>query len=143
MLPVHTSLWEAVADDITLLDRIVTVHRHLEGSGLDSGVSILNRLVGSHFKGMPTIEIVKMIVTEEVDHVLFGSRWFKMVCDDLKLDADQEFRRQIYAISKKVPRRDRPALDHRRRAGFNEAELQMLIEINEAQVYQRQHRPPS
>lgn len=44
--PVHTALWNAVSSEDQLLDRILIVHRYLEGSGLDAGDSLIRRLDG-------------------------------------------------------------------------------------------------
>src|SRR5690606_22563209 len=38
--PTHLTLWECVSAEDSLLDRIVIVHRYLEGSGLDASDSL-------------------------------------------------------------------------------------------------------
>ena len=44
--PVHVALWHSTANSDSLLDRILIVHRYLEGSGLDAGDTLLRRLSG-------------------------------------------------------------------------------------------------
>ena len=44
--PVHLALWHSTAPSDSLLDRILIVHRYLEGSGLDAGDTLLRRLSG-------------------------------------------------------------------------------------------------
>src|SRR5690606_11803202 len=44
--PVHLGLWSAVRPDDDLLNRILIVHRYLEGNGLDAGDTLLRKLHG-------------------------------------------------------------------------------------------------
>jgi uncharacterized ferritin-like protein (DUF455 family) len=134
-LPLHTSLWSVARGDQTLLDRVMTVHRYLEGSGLDSGESILMRLRGSPNRSLPAREIIQMIVNEEVPHVAFGSRWFREFCRLERRDPDHEFRQRLIELKERAPRPDQPALERRRAAGFTESELSTLLELS-------RHRPP-
>ncbi len=124
---VHTSLWSAVGPEDTLLDRIAIVHRYLEGSGLDSGERILRRLTGVPDLGMR--QVMKVITTEEVDHVLFGSRWFQKVCEDQKLDSEVEFIKRLEKIYALIPRREKVAHDLRARAGFTPREIAALERV--------------
>lgn len=122
--PVHLYLWNAVAAEDSLLDRILIVHRYLEGSGLDSGDRILRRLSGVKEKGARGARtIVGTIVREEVDHVLFGSRWYHRICREARLDPEADFAARIQRIAKQVPRRERLARELRLKAGFTEGEL--------------------
>lgn len=121
---VHLSLWNTVSKDDSLIDRVLIVHRYLEGSGLDAGDSILRRLIGVASKEVRNF--VKRIVTEEVDHVLFGSRWYRKLCEEAKLDSEREFASRIGRIAALAPRRERVARDLRLRAGFTEFEIEAL-----------------
>jgi uncharacterized ferritin-like protein (DUF455 family) len=132
---VHLGLWNMVSHEDTLLDRILIVHRYLEGSGLDAGDSILRRLVGAEAKGIRNI--VNVIVSEEVDHVLFGSRWYKSIAEESGIDPERDFVQRIGEIARLAPRRERVARDLRRRAGFTDAE------INELERCQETIRPPA
>lgn len=122
--PVHLSLWQAVNNQDSLLDRVLIVHRHLEGSGLDAGESILRRLVG--VKATLARETVEMIVREEVDHVAFGSHWYRVIANELRIDPDHDFRTRMPEIWRMTPRRDRVARELRSRAGFNDSEIKIL-----------------
>jgi uncharacterized ferritin-like protein (DUF455 family) len=124
---VHLTLWQAVAPEDSLLDRILIVHRYLEGAGLDSGESILRRLIGVA-SAQPAREVVEVIVREEVDHVLFGSRWYREIAHLNKIDPERDFCQRIGKIMQTVPRRDRIARDLRLRAGFSEPEILALEE---------------
>ena len=126
---VHLTLWNTVGPQDTLLDRILIVHRYLEGSGLDSGESILRRLVGVA-GARAAKETVELIMREEVDHVLFGSRWYRTIAEQTHIDPETDFRDRIAQIAQIAPRRDRVARELRRQAGFTPfeiAELERLI----------------
>jgi uncharacterized ferritin-like protein (DUF455 family) len=124
---VHLCLWNTVSSEDSLLDRILIVHRYLEGSGLDAGESILKRLMGVGACGAK--EAVEVIVREEVDHVLFGSRWYHQIAKELKIDPEADFATRIAQIAQIAPRRERLARDLRKRAGFTDAELDILSRI--------------
>lgn len=121
---VHNTLWNAVGESDTLLDRILIVHRYLEGSGLDAGESILRRLKGIGFS--PAKAVVEVIVREEVDHVNFGSLWYRRVASAEGIDPERDFAKRIEEIARVVPRRERIARDLRLKAGFTEYELSVL-----------------
>ncbi len=124
---VHTALLSAVDASDSLLDRILIVHRYLEGSGLDAGESILKRLNGT---ASPIARpVVQTIRTEEVDHVLFGSRWYRQICSEMKLDPSDDFTKRIEIINRLVPRRERIDHDLRRQAGFTDHEIAVLETI--------------
>ena len=123
--PVHSALWNVVGPEDTLLDRILIVHRHLEGAGLDAGESMLRRLTGATKIG-PVRDIVGVIVREEVDHVYFGTKWYRKTAESLKIDPERDFVSRIAQISALAPRREKIAHEARRRAGFTEAELEAL-----------------
>jgi uncharacterized ferritin-like protein (DUF455 family) len=122
---VHLTLWNAVAPADTLLDRILIVHRYLEGAGLDSGESILRRLQGVK-SSRPAREVVEVIVREEVDHVLFGSRWYRVIAEQNHIDPESDFCQRIGKVMQAVPRRDRVARELRLRAGFTPTEITAL-----------------
>jgi uncharacterized ferritin-like protein (DUF455 family) len=121
---VHLGLWNVVHAEDTLIDRVLIVHRYLEGSGLDAGDSILRRLTGVKSKSVR--HAVGVIVEEEIGHVLFGSNWYRTLCSEQKLDADHEFAARIGRIAKLAPRRERIAHNARLKAGFNEFEIREL-----------------
>ncbi len=127
---VHMSLWSAVSNEDTLLDRILIVHRYLEGSGLDSGDRLMNRLVG--VKAPLVKQVVETIVTEEVGHVAFGTKWYRAIAASEGLDPDLDFESRIGRIARLAPKREKLCYELRKRAGFNERELVALEKANAA-----------
>lgn len=123
----HIALWQTVSDEDQLLDRVLIVHRYLEGSGLDAGESILRRLSGIGSKIVRSV--VQTIVDEEIGHVEFGSRWYRKLAQMQGLDAEEDFRNRIGAIALMAPRRERIARDLRLRAGFTESEIRALQDV--------------
>lgn len=127
--PVHLALWRAVGTEDSLLDRILIVHRYLEGSGLDAGDTLIRRLEGT--AGKNTIQkIVKQINYEEIGHVDFGSRWYREICRDKKMDAGTDFPVRMAALRKRLPKRVEPLnRDLRLQAGFTEDEIQFCEKL--------------
>lgn len=123
--PVHLGLWQCVSAQDSLLDRILIVHRYLEGSGLDAGEALLRRLTG--VPGHLVRKVVKTITDEELDHVRFGSDWYRRMCHLQSLDADQDFKQRFQNLKKILPRRlERIVPDLRLRAGFSSFEIEVL-----------------
>ena len=78
---VHSFLFEISQKSLTLLERMATVPRYLEASGLDSNPKIIEKL--SHLgdrDAKEIIEILKIILDEEIDHVKKGDKWFEYAC---------------------------------------------------------------
>lgn len=82
-LEVHNSLFEASQRTQTLLERMAVVPRYLEANGLDATPMILQKL-----KKLPKnevldkiIEVLKVILEEEIDHVKKGDVWFNYACE--------------------------------------------------------------
>lgn len=126
--PVHTHLWNATAAEDSLLDRILIVHRYLEGSGLDAGDTFLRRLESVE---APLVKsAVKTINTDEVGHVEFGSRWFFNICKDLRLDPGYEFHHRMVSLLDRIPKRvENLNHDLRKKAGFTSEEIEALEEL--------------
>jgi uncharacterized ferritin-like protein (DUF455 family) len=123
--PVHLSLWNCVRPQDTLLDRLLIVHRYLEGSGLDAGDALLKRLAGANAPAVR--DVVRVIVEEEVGHVLFGSIWYQRLCALEGLDADHDFKSRFEMLKATLPRRQEMVVPEiRRRAGFSENEIRLL-----------------
>lgn len=127
--PVHLHLWQATSVSDSLLDRILIVHRYLEGSGLDSGAKILERL--KSFNSNPRIrEIVSRIHQDEVGHVDFGSRWYRKICEIEGLDPVLDFKARLFRLLPQLPKRvERLDRDSRQRAGFLEHELEVIEKV--------------
>ncbi len=130
--PVQIGLWEATAADDSLLDRILIVHRYLEGSGLDAGAGILWRLQGLH---APEVDkALKVIVDEEVGHVLFGSEWYRKICAQQERNPEIDFKERLMKVAFKIPKR-LEKLNHtlRRAAGFEDFEIDALEKLQQFQ----------
>ncbi len=123
--PVHNLLWAAAGAEDSLLDRILIVHRYLEGSGLDAGDTLLKRL--DAVLESPLHSITKTIFTEEIGHVEFGSRWYRNICSLENLDPQNDFPIRMSAIRYKLPKRtERISRESRKKAGFTEEEIKLL-----------------
>jgi uncharacterized ferritin-like protein (DUF455 family) len=134
--PAHTMLWAATHKEDSLLDRVLIVHRYLEGSGLDAGETLLKRL--DSVLDSPLTHISKTIVTEEIGHVEFGSRWYRELCRQEKLDPQNDFAERMTKLRWRLPKRiEKLSRKYRLLAGFNEFELQYLENLrNEICKYQ-------
>ena len=145
--PVHCALWDAVSAEDTLLDRILIVHRYLEGSGLDAGSYLIQRLDGVD-DGKLTRKIVGQINFEEIGHVDFGSQWYRKICDLEKIDPSKDFPERMNALRNKLPKRmEKINRDLRRKAGFTEEEILACEAYRESILpYQQKtspQKPPS
>lgn len=127
--PVHLGLWQAVSAEDTLLDRLLIVHRYLEGSGLDAGDTLLRRLAGIPGAGIPQ-KILQVIHDEEHDHVLFGSRSYIHFCKDSGLDPDEDFSLRLRRLRKILPKRiEKISIPCREKAGFSAREISALEDL--------------
>lgn len=129
--PVHLALWHCVDKTDSLLDRILIVHRYLEGSGLDAGDKFLRRLDGVEAK--LEYRIVKQINTEEIDHVAFGSRWYRQICQIEKRDSQIDFPERMKSLLRRLPRR-REVINRelRLKSGFIPSEIDYLEKLRES-----------
>lgn len=127
--PIHLALWEQApsktASRTSLIERIFVVHRHMEGSGLDAGSAILTRLSG--VGRTQAKAVVQLILKEEVDHVAFGTKWYRALCLSEGLDPDGCFAELLPRALVNSPRTEKFDMELRRKAGFNEAEIQCLL----------------
>lgn len=135
--PIHLALWQATDVQDSLLDRILIVHRYLEGSGLDAGATLLRRLMG--VADSEVIPVVKMIFTEELDHVAFGNKWYRYFCKQQGLDSEQDFMQRFEKIKTKLPKRiEIIDKELRLKSGFTQLEIQFLENHrNQISKYQR------
>lgn len=129
--PTHLGLWAAVRSDDSLLDRILIVHRYLEGSGLDASDTFLRRLDGVNAPAVS--EPVKVIRKEEVGHVQFGSRWYLKVAKGQGLDPEEDFVQRLNRLAHQLPRRQEPIVHEvRRQVGFTDREIAALEEFRQS-----------
>ena len=71
------------------LVRMALVPRMLEARGLDVTPGIMQR-----FKDLgdrQTVDVLQVILTEEIGHVKFGTRWFKYLCKQRGLDPENTY----------------------------------------------------
>lgn len=134
--PIHMTLWNTVSSQDTLLERIFIVHRYFEGSGLDAADSLLKKVssttetASSVIHKKHTESILKIISTEEIDHVAFGSRWFKKICLDNKTDSEVEFKRIMHNLLPRLPKRlETINKELRLKALFTEAEIAEVARV--------------
>ena len=120
----HNGLWEMAVDTAhDAMIRMALVPRVLEARGLDVTPGIMQKLADIGDEG--AVEILTIIQRDEVGHVEIGSRWFRYLCQQRKLEPEATFRDLLsqYMKGKIKGPLDRPA---RRQAGFSEAELDYL-----------------
>ena len=125
-VPAHNALWEmAEKTRHDILARIALVPRTLEARGLDASPPIRAKLVGAgdHRAG----EILDIILRDEVGHVAVGNRWYRHLCAQRGLDPITTYAE--LAARHQAPRLRGPFnLEARRAAGFEEDELQALMQ---------------
>lgn len=123
--PVHIGLWKSVSREDSLIDRILIVHRYLEGSGLDAGDKLLRRLSGVAARGPQ--KVAEVIQHDELAHVQFGSDWYKKICRIHRLDPDSDFAPRLRSLFHRLPRRIEP-IHHelRMKSGFSREEIAIL-----------------
>lgn len=126
--PIHLSLWKATSSKDSLLDRILIVHRYLEGSGLDAGDTLFRRLELIDCSGVK--KAVHQITNDEIGHVEFGSRWYRRLCEEQKLNPKIDYMERMNRLILTLPKRLEPlAIGLRRQAGFSEDELEYLEDL--------------
>ncbi|MGE3387055.1 MAG: DUF455 family protein [Bdellovibrionales bacterium] len=128
--PVHLGLWRCVGPQDTLLDRVLMVHRFMEGSGLDAGETIRRRLSGT--KGSLAMEVADRIARDELSHVQFGSEWYRELCRLENLNPQDDFAVRLQNLFHRLPRRLEPlAVEVRRLAGFSQDEIEWLEKLRQ------------
>jgi uncharacterized ferritin-like protein (DUF455 family) len=129
--PVNCGLWTCVTHEDSLIDRVLIVHRYLEGSGLDAGDTLIKRLAGVDAKAVQ--KAVKIINDEEVGHVLFGSEWYIKLCNAEGIVASGDFSKRMDKLRAVLPKRINPINhDLRKRSGFSTEEIGYLEKLRES-----------
>jgi uncharacterized ferritin-like protein (DUF455 family) len=122
--PAHDGLWEmAQRTAHDPLIRMALVPRVLEARGLDVTPGMILRFQG--VDDDETAARLGVILSEEVDHVAAGSRWFRSLCDQRQLAPAPTY----FALLDTYMTGDIRGplnLDARRRAGFDADELERL-----------------
>lgn len=129
--PVNCGLWAAVSENDSLIDRVLIVHRYLEGSGLDAGDTLLRRLAGVDAKNVQ--KALQIINDEEVGHVMFGSSWYRKFCLEQSLNPETDFEFRMNKLRGVLPKRI-GQINHelRQRGGFTEKEIFYLEKLRES-----------
>lgn len=120
----HDGLWqmaEQTAGDVMM--RMALVPRVLEARGLDVTPGMRARL--DRLGDARGVEILDVIARDEVGHVAIGTRWFRHVCAERRLEPDATFQKLLHDNLPQLPRGPF-ALEARSRAGFSTAELDWL-----------------
>ncbi|KAA6184692.1 ferritin-like domain-containing protein [Thiohalocapsa marina] len=123
--PAHDGLWQMARQTAAdPLRRMALVPRVLEARGLDVTPGMIERLraVGDD----DTADRLAIILREEVGHVAIGSRWFRWLCAERGLaprDTYLGLIREHFRGAVRCPLN----LPDRRRAGFDQAELDGLM----------------
>jgi len=134
MFPVHLGLWQVALIEDSLTERILKVHRYLEGSGLDATFSLLNRV-----KQVPDSIVLEKVISriahDEINHVKFGSKWFSYFCEKEGLSNIAECKRILEKYYHVLPRRrERMSVSLRQKAGFTTEEIALFSEHQHAQL---------
>jgi len=126
--PAHTGLWDMTAktsDDV--MARMALVPRTLEARGLDATPPMQAKLrkVGTPH-ALKAVDILDIILRDEIGHVAIGNHWYRYLCSQRGLDPLATY--AVLARQYGAPRVKGPLnLDARRAAGFDEAELALLV----------------
>jgi uncharacterized ferritin-like protein (DUF455 family) len=126
--PVHKNLFEAMEQTPEFLRRMAAVPRYLEANGLDQNPKIMEKLNSNRDSfNIKLIEILKVILEEEVDHVSKGDVWFKYECTRLNLEPESTY---LQIIEDVFPGSTTRKMDlnftARKQAGFSCNELKRL-----------------
>lgn len=124
--PAHDGLWtiaEQTKHDILL--RLAVVPRIMEARGLDVTPDLIERFRQAKDDDMVTI--LELILEEEIGHVMFGTKWYRFICQRMEKDPEEKFREIMndYLPSSKTKKINKNA---RLKAGFSQAEIDYLIE---------------
>jgi len=122
--PAHNGLWEMAhrtAGDV--MTRMALVPRSLEARGLDVTPGIQKKLSDNGDANAATL--LDVIFRDEVGHVAVGDRWFRYVCKQRGVNAEQTYQELLQYHKDAQPH---PPIHHAARiaAGFSESELKYL-----------------
>lgn len=121
----HNSLWEMAdrtKDDV--LARMALVPRTMEARGLDASPPLRNKL--AQIGDTEAANILDIILRDEIGHVAIGNHWFNWLCKLRGLEPIAIY--DNLAKQYNAPKLRRPFnLEARRKAGFSDAELALLI----------------
>ncbi len=127
-LPVHNGLFEASQRTQLLHERMAVVPRYLEANGLDATPVMIEKLrhLENDEKAEKIIEILKIILEEECDHVYKGDIWFKYACDLKGVGYESYFDIIETYYPGSFPRKKDLNIQARQEAGFSCSELKRM-----------------
>jgi uncharacterized ferritin-like protein (DUF455 family) len=124
----HDNLWqmcEKTRGDIVA--RMALVPRTLEARGLDATPQIQDKLrhVGTP-DALRAVDILDIILRDEIGHVAIGNHWYRWLCERDELEPVAHY--GVLVDRYQAPRLHPPFNEKaRRRAGFSDAELAVLL----------------
>lgn len=126
--PVHDALFEASMRTLELTERMAVVPRYLEANGLDATPQILRKLHPHRGDAMvrKIMAALEIILTEEVDHVRKGDRWFEAACAMEGKNTSVYFEIIDRHYPHSFPRKIEVNCEARRMAGFHRDELEKI-----------------
>ena len=126
--PVHASLFEASQKTQELLSRMAIIPRWYEAGGLDANEKIINKLSSLQDPfANEVIDALKIILKEEISHVVKGDKWFKRECARQNLEPIQTYFQIVDKFFKDWKKKD-INVAARLKAGFTCKELKILNE---------------
>ena len=89
-MPAHGGMWRAAEDTASdFLGRLAVVPMVLEARGLDVTPGMIK--VFENAKDKKAVAALKLIYSEEVAHVAYGSKWFHFLCGKHNIDPKPKF----------------------------------------------------
>lgn len=104
--------------------RMALVPRVLEARGLDVTPGMIERLAKAG--DSETVDILKIILSDEIGHVAIGSHWFKYCCESRQLNPEQTFR-DLLVEYMGGGIRGPFYMEGRLQAGFSQEEMDELV----------------
>jgi uncharacterized ferritin-like protein (DUF455 family) len=107
---------------------MAVVPRYLEANGLDATPMMIEKIRGlsDDSKAEKIVDVLKIILDEECDHVQKGDFWFKYACDREGLDYAVYFDIIEKYYPSSFPRKKALNIQARQEAGFSCAELKRM-----------------
>jgi uncharacterized ferritin-like protein (DUF455 family) len=127
--PAHDGLWTVcAATSVDVVARMALVPRTLEARGLDATPLIQAKLrrVNTPY-AQRAVEILDTILHDEIGHVAVGNRWYRWLCERKSLEPVAHYR-QLLALYDAPQPKPPFNTDARRKAGFTDAELAVLLQ---------------
>ncbi len=125
----HNGLWDmACRTAHDPLVRMALVPRVLEARGLDVTPGMMARLNAAGQREL--VAILELILEEEIGHVTIGTRWFRHLCAQRQLEADETF---MQLLLEYAPPKSSAILNKEARllAGFSNKEINFLQQMSE------------